>query len=57
MADKGAGRAFENRMLNLIAERPTFAGIVELLLAAWRAVRGHIGVLDRRLKAMPLAAC
>jgi transposase len=49
MAGKGAGRAFEIRVQDLIASRPTVAVIVEPLLAAWRAVRGQIGVLDRRL--------
>ncbi|BDL41778.1 IS110 family transposase [Methylorubrum sp. GM97] len=48
MAGKGAGRAFENRVTELIEARPTIAAIVEPLLAAWRAVRGQIGVLDRR---------
>lgn len=49
MAGKGAGRAFENRVTELIEARPTIAAIVEPLLAAWRAVRGQIAVLDRRL--------
>ena len=49
MAGKGAGRAFENRVRELIIERPSVATIVEPLLAAWRAVRMQIAVLDRRL--------
>ena len=49
MAGKGAGRAFEIRVRDLIAPRPSVAAIVEPLLAAWRAVRDQIGVLDRRL--------
>lgn len=49
MAGKGAERAFGIRVHDLIAARPTIAAIVEPLLAAWRAVRGQIGVLDRRL--------
>lgn len=52
MAGKGAGHAFETRVHDLIASRPTVAAIVEPLLAAWRAVRGQIGVLDRRLIAL-----
>jgi len=52
MAGKGAGRSFENRVRELIAERPTVAVIVEPLLSAWRAVRARIGVLDRRLIAL-----
>lgn len=34
---------------SLIQARPTIAAIIEPLLAAWQAVRGQIGVLDRRL--------
>lgn len=52
MAGKGAGRSFENRVRELIAERPSVAVIVEPLLSAWRAVRAQIGVLDRRLIAL-----
>lgn len=49
MAGKGMGRTFENRVRELIDARPTIAAIVEPLLTAWRAVRGQIVVLDRRL--------
>src|SRR5215213_7402286 len=49
LAGKGAGRAFENRVRELIVERPSVAAIVEPLLAAWHAVRTQIAVLDRRL--------
>ena len=52
MAGKGAGRSFEIRVLDLISERPSIAAIVEPLLAAWRAVRMQISVLDRRLIAL-----
>ena len=52
MAGKGAGRAFENRVTEVSEARPTIASIVEPLLAAWGAVRGQIGVLDRRLIAL-----
>lgn len=49
MAGKDAGRAFEARVRALIDGRPTIAGIIEPLMAAWCAVRTQIGVLDRRL--------
>lgn len=48
MAGKGMGRTFENRVCELLEARPTIAAIIEPLLAAWRAVRGQILVLDRR---------
>jgi len=49
MAGKGMGRTFEARVHDLIEARPAVAAIVEPLLAAWRAVRTQIGILDRRL--------
>lgn len=49
MAGKGMGRSFETRVHELIEARPAVAAIVEPLLAAWRAVRTQIGILDRRL--------
>lgn len=52
MAGKGAGRTFELRVRELLADRPTIADIVVPLLAAWRAVRAQITVLDRRLIAL-----
>lgn len=52
MAGKGAGRTFEAKVRELIVERPSVAAIVEPLLAAWRAVRMQITVLDRRLVAL-----
>ncbi|GEL44318.1 hypothetical protein MEX01_49090 [Methylorubrum extorquens] len=39
-------------MTELIGARPAIAAIAEPLLAARRAVRGQIGVLDRRLIAL-----
>jgi len=52
MAGKGAGRTFELRVRELLADRPIIADIVMPLLAAWRAVRAQITVLDRRLVAL-----
>jgi transposase len=52
MAGKGAGRTFELKVRALLAERPTIAGIIEPLLAAWQAVRAQITVLDQRLIAL-----
>lgn len=49
MAGKGMGRSFETRVHELIEARPAVAAIVEPLLAAWRAVRTQIGILDHRL--------
>lgn len=49
MAGKGMGRSFETRVHELIEARPAVAAIVEPLLAAWRAVRTQIGIVDRRL--------
>jgi transposase len=51
-AGKGAGRAFEARVRELIEGRPAIAGVVAPLLAAWRAVRDQIAALDRRLIAV-----
>src|ERR671910_3744776 len=53
MAGKGAGRSFSIRVTELLKERPSLAAIVDPLLAAWRAVREQVAVLDRRL--IPLA--
>lgn len=61
MAGKGMGRSFETRVHELIEARPAVAAIVEPLLAAWRAVRTQIGILDIASspwpRAMQPAAC
>jgi transposase len=44
-----AGGAFEARVRARIEDRPEVAAVAEPLLAAWRAVRGQITVLDRKL--------
>jgi transposase len=49
MAGKGAGHTFAIRVRELLEGRPSRAAIVDPLLAAWRAVREQIAVLDRRL--------
>ena len=44
-----AGRAFEAKVREQIEGRPEVAGVVEPLLAAWRAVRDQVAALDRKL--------
>ena len=44
-----AGRAFEAKAREQIEGRPEVAGVVEPLLAAWRAVRDQVAALDRKL--------
>jgi transposase len=48
-ASGGAGRVFEAKVRAALEERPEVAGVIEPLLAAWRAVRDQIAVLDKRL--------
>ena len=48
-ASGGAGRAFEAKIHTALEGRPEVAGVIEPLLAAWRAVRDQIAVLDKRL--------
>jgi transposase len=48
-ANGGAGRVFEAKVHRALEDRPEVAGVVEPLLAAWRAVRDQIAVLDRKL--------
>lgn len=50
-ATGGAGRVFEAKVRIALEGRPEVAGVVEPLLAAWRAVRDQIAVLDRKLMA------
>ena len=50
-ATGGAGRVFEAKVRIALEDRPEVAGVVEPLLAAWRAVRDQIAVLDRKLMA------
>lgn len=44
----GAGRVFEAKDRGLVEGKPV-ASVVEPLLAAWRAVRDQVAVLDRKL--------
>jgi transposase len=48
-ASGGAGRAFETKVRAALEARLEVAGVIEPLLAAWRAVRDQIAVLDKRL--------
>ncbi|ABQ28779.1 hypothetical protein Acry_3154 (plasmid) [Acidiphilium cryptum JF-5] len=50
-ATGGAGCVFEAKVRIALEGRPEVAGVVEPLLAAWRAVRDQIAVLDRKLMA------
>ena len=44
-----AGGAFEARVREQVENRPEVAAVAEPLLAAWRAMRDQIAVLDRKL--------
>lgn len=48
-ANGSTGRAFEAKVHDALGGRPEIVGIIEPLLAAWRAVRDQIAVLDRKL--------
>lgn len=48
-ASGGAGRAFEAKVRTALEGRPEVAGVIEPLLAAWRAVRDQIAALEKRL--------
>ncbi len=44
-----AGGTFEGKVREQVKGRPEVAAVAEPLLAAWRAMRGQVAVLDRRL--------
>lgn len=50
-ASGGAVRAFEAKVSAALENRPEVAGVIEPLLAAWRAVRDQVAALDRKLVA------
>ena len=50
-ASGGAGRAFEAKVSAALENRPEVAGVIEPLLASWRAVRDQVAALDRKLVA------